>query len=358
MLSSYEPYGLREAFSELKILHHLDRIQGMRKGEIVAPVTVELDPTNICNHSCIWCLDQGFRERCRDTLPWKMVQRLIGELAEIGVKAVVVKGSGEPTLVPYFSRMFYEIRDAGLKSALTTNGSLLQGERSKAVVECCEWVRVSVDAATPETHEKIHRPTRSGEFKRVIDNIRALAEMRYALGTGLVIGYKFSADENNYKEILDAVYLAKEIGANNVSIRGVDLACHGFDDRAFRGVEHEISARMEEAKALSSPEFHVITGGIRRPAPIKSCYASDLVGVVSANGHLYACCDLKGDDSYDMGDLAKADFKGLWHGSKRMDVRSKVMRLMCRSRCSLKYDGYNQILEKVLSDRALHCEFL
>lgn len=358
MRTSFEDNGLKEAFSSLKILHHLDRIQAMREGRIVPPVTVELDPTNLCNHHCIWCLDQRFRQRCHDTLPWETVHRIIDELAQMGVKAVVVKGSGEPTLVPYFSRMFYALREAGLKSALTTNGGLLSGDKALAVADCCDWVRVSVDAATAETHERIHRPSQAGEFGRVIENIRTLAETRGRVGRRLVIGYKFSADENNFHEILDAARLAREIGADNISIRGVDLACHGFDDKAFRAVEQEIIARMEEAKGLNSPEFAVITGGVRRPAPIGSCRASDLVGVISANGHLYACCDLKGDDSYDMGDLTDGGFAKLWQGPKRMEVRRRVQALRCRSRCSLKYDGYNQILEKVLAEEALHCEFL
>ncbi len=358
MRTSFEDNGLKEAFSSLKLLHHLDRLQAMREGRIVPPVTVELDPTNLCNHHCIWCLDQRFRQRCHDTLPWETVHRLIEELARIGVKGVVVKGSGEPTLVPYFSVMFYALKNAGIKSALTTNGGLLSGDKARAVAECCDWVRVSVDAATAETHQRIHRPTQSGEFARVIENIRTLADTRGRSRSKLVIGYKFSADENNLHEIMDAARLAREIGADNISIRGVDLACHGFDDKAFRSMEQEILARMEEAKALSSHGFAVMTGGVRRPAHIRSCRASDLVGVVAANGHLYACCDLKGDDRYDMGDLTQASFEQVWQGPKRMEVRRRVHALRCRSRCSLKYDGYNQILEKLLAPEALHCEFL
>ncbi|MGQ9653112.1 MAG: radical SAM protein [Thermodesulfobacteriota bacterium] len=358
MRTSFEENGLKEAFSSLKLLHHMDRLQAMREGRIVPPVTVELDPTNLCNHHCIWCLDQRFRESCHDTLPWETVRRLIEELAQIGVKGVVVKGSGEPTLVPYFSKLFYAIRSAGLKSALTTNGGLLSGDKAKAVAECCDWVRVSVDAATAETHQRIHRPTRAREFRRVIGNIGTLVEMRERVASRLVIGYKFSADEHNLHEIVDAAILAREIGADNISIRAVDLACHGFQDKAFQAAQREIVARMEEAKGLNSPGFTVIVGGVRRPAPIRSCRASDLIGVVSANGHLYACCDLKGDDSYDMGDITQGGFEQVWQGPKRMEVRRRVQALRCRSRCSLKYDGYNQILERLLAQEALHCEFL
>lgn len=353
-----EARGLADAFSALKVLQHLDRIQQMKRGEIVPPVTVELDPTNICNHRCIWCLDQSFRERCRDTLPWKIVERLISELAVLGVKGAVVKGSGEPTLVPYLPDILYLLKDKKIRSALTTNGTMLSGAKARAVAECCDWVRVSMDAATAETHQKIHRPIQGNDFEKIIENIRELVEIRDSCAGRLVIGYKFSADENNMREIVPATCLARELGVDNISIRGVDLACHGLEDKRFRAVEKEIVKYMDEAKALSSSDFVVITGGVRQPAPISSCPASELVGVVSANGHMYACLDLKGEEEFDLGSISEQDFKSVWYGERRMDVRRKVQNLHCRSRCSLKYDGYNRILEAILAPCIMHSEFL
>jgi cyclic pyranopterin phosphate synthase len=358
MLSSSDGNGLLEAFSALKVLQHLDRIQGMREGRIVPPVTVELDPTNLCNHRCVWCLDQRFREECHDSLAWEVVRKLIEELAEMGVKGVVVKGSGEPTLVPYLPDILYLLRRLGIRSALTTNGSLLSGDKARAVVECCDWVRVSVDAATAETHQRIHRPVQDGDFERILNNIRGLVAMKRSLGKPLVIGYKFSADENNLHEILEATRLARALGVDNISLRGVDLACHGLEDSSFRLAQAEISTRIEEAARLTEPGFTVIAGGIRRPARIRSCLASDLVAVVSANGHMYACLDLKGQERFDMGSVLEEGFRGVWYGKKRMDVRGRIQSMECRSRCSLKYDGYNRILEAALAKGLMHSEFL
>lgn len=358
MRISSEAYSLKDAFSALKVLQHLDRIHRMKQGEIVPPVTVELDPTNICNHSCIWCLGQSFRERCRDTLSWQAVEKLISDLALVGVSGVVIKGSGEPTLVPYLADMLYLLRDLKIRSALTTNGTMLSGTKAKAVAECCDWVRISVDAATPETHQRIHRPTQDNDFQRIIENIRTLVGMKDSLGTHLVVGFKFSADENNFREIVPAAQLARDLKVDNISIRAVDLACHGFEDKGFREVEKEILRCMEEAQALSSDGFAVVTGGIRQPQPIGSCPASDLVGVVSANGHMYACLDLKGEEEFDLGSVLEQDFRSVWYGEKRMAVRRKVKNLECRSRCSLKYDGYNRILESALAPKLMHSEFL
>jgi len=346
------------AFSALKVLSHLDKIQEMRRGTLVAPVTVELDPTNICNHNCIWCLDQQFRDRCRDTLPWETALSLIQEFAAMGVNAVVVKGSGEPTIVPHFARLLYALRDAGLKAAVTTNGSLLSDERAQALAECCDWVRVSVDAATRETHDAIHRPARRGDFDQIIRNMQQLAALRDRRHSSLVIGYKFSADEHNYQEIVAATRLARDIGADNISLRAVDLACHGFDDKAFRAIQDEIVNGMVQAKQLGTDDFLVLVGGIRSPAAIHSCPAADLVGIISANGNVYACLDLKGREEYAMGNVYNGGFRSIWFGERRKEVRQKLNRLECRRHCSLKYDGYNEVLEAALGACDIHAEFL
>ncbi len=358
MWTSFERIGLADAFSALKVLQHLDRIQRMKKGEIVPPVTVELDPTNICNHRCIWCLDQRFRDSCHDSLEWEFVRKLVLELAVLGIKGVVIKGSGEPTLVPYLADLLYLLKEVGIRSALTTNGTFLAGAKARAVAECCDWVRISLDAGTAETHQKIHRPVQEGDFERILTNIKELVEIKHSLGANIVIGYKFSADENNYHEILAAASLARDLGVDNFSVRGVDLKCHGYEDQSFRKVEKEILIHMEEALSLSSPRFAVVVGGIRNPAPISSCPASDLIGVVSANAHVYACCDLKGDEAFDLGNIGENGFGGVWYGKRRMEVRKRVQALQCRDRCSLKYDGYNRILESVLTPKPLHSEFL
>ena len=174
----------------------------------------------------------------------------------------------------------------------------------------------------------------------------------------LIIGYKFSADENNYTEIIMATRLARDLGVNNVSLRCVDLSCHGLDDKGFLAVEEQILDMMEEAGCYATPDFLVLVGGLRRPAPIESCYASDLVGIISADGSVYGCLDLKGRPEYNAGSIHEGDFRDIWFGEKRKTMRRRISGLECRRYCSLKYDGYNRILEAVVNPQGIHREFL
>ncbi|MFQ5811308.1 MAG: hypothetical protein ACE5JM_16950, partial [Armatimonadota bacterium] len=83
-------------FDPLKVLRQPERIAAVARGETAPPVTVEIDPTNACNHDCIWCITSGLRARSTATLSRDLLLRLPGELAQYGVRSITFTGGGEP----------------------------------------------------------------------------------------------------------------------------------------------------------------------------------------------------------------------------------------------------------------------
>ena len=49
-------------FNKLKIISHSDKINQLLNGRIPAPVRVVLEPTNLCNHNCVFCFYSNFRD--------------------------------------------------------------------------------------------------------------------------------------------------------------------------------------------------------------------------------------------------------------------------------------------------------
>ena len=45
-----------DTFNAHKILNHFDKLQKIAAGQTVFPITVEIDPSNRCNHRCQWCV--------------------------------------------------------------------------------------------------------------------------------------------------------------------------------------------------------------------------------------------------------------------------------------------------------------
>ena len=117
-----EPPGSRFAgdpFSPFKILNHLGVLQAVVRGETAPPVTVEIDPTNVCNHRCQWCVSTMSHNGEQFTL--EQFVRLIGDIARVGAKSVVLKGGGEPTLHKQFNAMMRKVADEGMAPGVITN---------------------------------------------------------------------------------------------------------------------------------------------------------------------------------------------------------------------------------------------
>jgi len=200
-------------FDPLKVLRHRDRLEGIARGETVPPVTVEIDPTNACNHDCIWCISGGFRARNAATLSRELLLRLLIELAEYGVRSVTFTGGGEPLLHAALPQAMRVASEAGLEVGLVTNGELLSGEKLAAAAETCSFVRVSLDAGNAETYAQMHRPKAADAYERVLRNIGDLISARGRRATPTV-GAAYLAHPANVGEIRAAARALADIGAD------------------------------------------------------------------------------------------------------------------------------------------------
>ena len=68
----------------------------MFEDKLQAPIYVEISPTGICNHKCLFC-HYNYLGHEGKFKKGKML-KLIRELASMGVKSIVFAGNGEPTL--------------------------------------------------------------------------------------------------------------------------------------------------------------------------------------------------------------------------------------------------------------------
>ena len=162
-----------DPFNPHKILNHIDRLQRLVRGELVYPITVEIDPTNLCNHRCAWCV--SMEAHTGEKLGLDRFTSLVRELKQADVRSVVLKGGGEPTTHPQFIEMLDVLRNAGLAVGLITNGSMPRPGSVAKVVEVCDWVRVSLDASTAQTHESIHG---TKDFSKIMLHVAARIQPR------------------------------------------------------------------------------------------------------------------------------------------------------------------------------------
>ncbi|MBI5050223.1 MAG: radical SAM protein [Nitrospirae bacterium] len=346
-------------FNPLKILNHWEVLNEIMKGHNPAPISCEIDPSNICNHNCIWCINDKYRHDYMQMLPEDMLMRIIDEVAAMGIKSIAYTGGGEPLTNPATVKALYKTTEYGLDAALVTNGGLLNEENIEAIVKNCMYVRISVDAGSNNVHKQLHLPNnqRDDEFQQIIKSIEWLVQVRRKLGAAIEIGVGFLVFPANYQQVFDTASLMKDIGIDYIQIRPAYMQGVKLSEKIW----HETKEQMERALTLSNGSFKVFPI-LHRFDEVENlergyskCLGHALVGVVGANGKMYLCCQLRGYEKYCFGDLHESSFKEIWNSNRRKKVIEGIQLSECPP---CRYNKYNEILDYLTDNERPHKNFL
>ena len=135
-----------------------ERVREYLGGKPVGPWVIEMDPTTACNLACHDCisanlLNQGGIDRER-------IKELAREFKEMGVRAVVLIGGGEPMAHPEFGTLLDYFDEVGIHVGVTSNGTLIDRYLDR-LAQKTKWVRISVDAGSDEVFKEF-RPAPNG----------------------------------------------------------------------------------------------------------------------------------------------------------------------------------------------------
>ncbi len=323
-----------------KILLFPDKVENMKRNNCVTvdetyPISVEMSLTNRCNLKCVWCSDADLRDRQDGEMTQEILFDLLADLKAGGARGITIEGGGEPTLHRHFSDVVDRARDLGLHLGLITNGVLIPYARR---VKDFDWIRVSLDAATPEQYL---RGKGVNAFKKVIQNLMTLVDGRN--GTTLGVGYVVSRLNDDPVELEKLVRMLRKIRVSYIHFRPVvdhpDLDST-VDLSFLKKYETEDFAVM-----ISAMEDNLVRGNAGLP-----CLAHSLSSVVTADGSVFICGRLNVDETWEpIGNLRRQSFQDIWRSDKR---REQVSRLndprFCRDNCPrCRMTKYNVLLDKM-----------
>jgi MoaA/NifB/PqqE/SkfB family radical SAM enzyme len=181
----------------------------------------------------------------------------------MGLKAVTLVGSGEPLLYPYLKELLeYLHQELNLEIGIYTNGHMLRDgvtrgifdsspqDIASLVLSTCRFVRVSLDAATPETHF-LERGVKD-QFHQIIDNLTRLTKARRSAGKDEpTVGIQFTVDDHNVHEIEAVARLAKQIGVDYLAYKPKYVPWHlqkeRMTDMTFSDVEYQLHHAQQYA---------------------------------------------------------------------------------------------------------------
>lgn len=347
-------------YSQAKPLWHQDRLESLRRGIVPPPVHINFIISDLCNQDCSFCayrMSNGLshenfvgnsalarigRSNPQRQVPTLKAMEIIDDCAEIGVKAIEFTGGGEPTAHPDHLDLFFYAQMHGIETGLVTNGVKLS---AGAGVRGMQWIRVSVDAGSPETYARV-RNTPARHWDMVWDNIATLAarDFKGVLGVGFVV------TPDNYREIATCAKLAREAGAHNLRI-GAVYSKDGnsyYDGVPMDAVEEQVALAVQEAR----PGFEVFnlwhrrTGELVHGAPTSpDCWYQHLNVYIGGDLNVYRCCNTAYTTAGKVGSLVNRRFRDVM----QMDYHP----FDARSCQYCQFRGQNEIIQRAL-DGELH----
>ncbi len=184
------------------------------------PYFLKIQPTNICNAGCKYCLKQVKGD---DSLPGKMSledsRKIIDRFAKYAY-LIAFQYSGEPLLNESIFAMVEYAHRSGVGTYISTNlQEIRDGDCDKLILSGLDLLTVSIDGITQETYAKFRQ---RGDLATVIRNIQALTAAKKRLKIkSPFISLQFIVNKYNQHEIEGLRRLAKETGVDSLELKPI-----------------------------------------------------------------------------------------------------------------------------------------
>lgn len=365
---------MKTAYSPLKVFHHQDRLNILRQGGQPAPAQAMIVLADRCNHGCSFCSyrwdgntsnqlfhilnEDGSKNHNPDRyIPTDKAKEILDDCAEMGIGAVQFTGGGEPTVHPDHREIIEYAMSLGLDVSLVTNGTIVRAGMIELMARM-QWVRVSIDAARPETYERI-RSVQRWQMVRALNHIEQLVAKKKRTGSKVEIGIGFVVTAENWSEVVEAAQIAKRIGVDNFRISAVFQPENAVYFAAFY---HQAAELCREAQQFTSDEFQVFNlfgdriGDLEQASPDYSfCGVQHFATYIGGDLQVYRCCNTAYNERGLIGSIKEQSFRQLWESQAKRDDFAKFDASGCE-RCQ--FNSKNRTILYAIDPEPAHVNFV
>jgi MoaA/NifB/PqqE/SkfB family radical SAM enzyme len=219
------------------------------------------------------------------------------------LQRVLLHGIGEPLLNPQLFEMIAYLKCRGITVVFNSDAiGLTDKKRRRLVQSGLDELRISMDAATPDTFRAIRGVPM---FDRVVENTSALVSHQRELGTVAPrVSLWFTIMKENVRELPDFIRLAGKIGAAQVNVQRLIYYGQGMavPEQSLYGtltaLETQVLGEAAElcrelgislkASGDTTPEASLTPE--ERERPWAGCQRPWNLSYVTANGNVLPCC--------------------------------------------------------------------
>lgn len=357
-----------------KLALYRERVEAWKRGERVAPVTVDMALTRACTFKCVYCYGQ-LQHNKGGVLTQPILDGLLEDFAEIGVQGVSLVSDGESTCSPHLEHTIVKGKDLGLAMALGTNGLLLDDDVLCSILPRLSYLRFNISAGEEGRYNFIMRPPREDAFRRVKDNINFAVSYKSWFDLPVTIGMQMVLMPEFVDQVIPLSKLAISLGVDYLVIKH----CSDDEDGSL-GVDYSRYKSMfrilQRAEKMSTSKTRIVVkwnkireGNLRS---YRQCYGPPFIIQLSGSGLVAPCGMLFGEKykEYHIGNVTEQRFKAIWESERYWEVMGRLAspqfnaKKMCGCLCL--QHSVNKALDGVVRGKllppcppdCLHKEFL
>ena len=298
-----------------------DRIDAWRRGERIAPVTIDCSMTRACNAACDFCY-ASLQSSFGGKITKENFLAFLDDAAEIGVKGVSFISDGESTVVPWYVDAVEHAASLGLQIGAGSNGIKLIKPVLERVLPHLSYLRFNFSAGERHRYAQIMGVPQHF-YDDVIQNIKDGMDIINRDGLACTLNMQLVCDPKDADQLLPFARLARELRPTYAIIKHcADSITHdlGVDYSKYKDLE----GVFDECEALSDGAFKIVVkrgrmDGVRK---YSKCFGPNFIMQVSGNG-LVAPCGFMFNEKYKafhIGNITRQRFKDIWASDRYKEV--------------------------------------
>lgn len=343
-----------------KLIYHPETVSRWLKGENIYPIEIEISPSGVCNHRCVFCAVDyiGYKPVFLDK---EVILRDIRHMSSKGLKSVICSGEGEPLLNKDMPDIANGIKSCGVDVAMSTNGVLFTKEKMKDCLGAFSWVRYSIASMEQTSYDKIQRG-QAGDLDKVKMNLHDAVRFKRDNKLSTTIGVQCLLLPDNALQLPNMVKELREIGVDYLTVKPYSQHLHSknkfkIDYNQMLDLERQLGEYATDKfavyyRAAAMKKMH-------HEKCYKHCYGLPFMTHIDAGGDVWPCVAHIGTEEFCYGNINEQTFGQIWEGNKRQKVISLINELdinkVCREACRL--DEINKYLDE-LKNPGLHVNFI
>ena len=306
-----------------KVGWYPDRIASWKRGELIAPVTIDCAMTRRCQAACSFCYAQMQASESEQPITKECFFDFLDDAAAIGVKGVSFISDGESTVVPWYADAVEHAASCGLAVGAGSNGIKLTRNILERVLPHLSYLRFNFSAGEEQRYAQIMGVPRHC-YHDVIQNIKDGMDIIRRDNLPCTLNMQLVCDPRDADQLIPFAQLVCELKPTYGVIK------HCADDaNGTLGVDYskydqlmETFDRCEELGREAGVRIEVKRSRLDGKRTYTRCYGSAFIMQVSGNG-LVSNCGFHFNEKhkkFHLGNITRTRFRDIWASDRYKEV--------------------------------------